>query len=150
MKHRSRPSFMWLALCASAPLALAACIGDIASGDPDETPQGLAPATYTFATGTAPGKCIDVSGAGTHDGANVQQWTCNGTGAQSFRIETVSGELVRLVNTHSNKCVDVAGGGSADGTNVRQWTCNGNGAQTFRIDDAGAGQVRIVNPQSGK
>ncbi|MBI1293408.1 hypothetical protein GC175_00435 [bacterium] len=30
-------------------------------------------------------KCVDVSGASTNNGANIQQWSCNGTGAQNFR-----------------------------------------------------------------
>jgi glucosylceramidase len=30
------------------------------------------------------GKCLDVSGNSTANGAKVQQWDCNGTTAQSF------------------------------------------------------------------
>jgi hypothetical protein len=144
MIHRSR----LFSLVVGA--ALSACVADIDAGDPTEVPQALAPAVYSFATGTTSGKCIDVSGASTQDGANVQQWTCNGTPAQSFKVESLGGDNVRLVNTSSGKCVDVAGNGTADGTNIHQWTCLGNGAQTFRVEDLGGGQVRLVNPQSGK
>jgi hypothetical protein len=31
-------------------------------------------------------KCLDVPGASTADGVPLQQWTCNGTGAQSFSL----------------------------------------------------------------
>ena len=49
------------------------------------------------------GKCLDVNGAGSADGTNIQEWTCNGTGAQSFRLEDMGGGNVRLVNANSNK-----------------------------------------------
>jgi hypothetical protein len=37
------------------------------------------------------GKCLDVPGASTADGLQLQQYTCNGTAAQSFRINPVTG-----------------------------------------------------------
>ncbi len=37
------------------------------------------------------GKCLDVPGASTADGLQLQQYTCNGTAAQSFRINPVDG-----------------------------------------------------------
>jgi len=39
---------------------------------------------YNFGTLVRPGACMDVAAAGTADGTNIQEWTCNGTGAQSF------------------------------------------------------------------
>lgn len=35
------------------------------------------------------GKCLDVAAAGTHNGAIIQQWDCNGTKAQEFTISNV-------------------------------------------------------------
>ena len=32
------------------------------------------------------GRCLDVPGSSTANGARLQQWDCNGTGAQSFRL----------------------------------------------------------------
>ena len=37
------------------------------------------------------GKCLDVPGASTVDGVQLQQYACNGTAAQSFRINPVDG-----------------------------------------------------------
>jgi hypothetical protein len=37
------------------------------------------------------GKCLDVPGASTADGLRLQQYTCNGTAAQSFRVNPVDG-----------------------------------------------------------
>jgi len=100
--------------------------------------------------GRASNKCLDVAAAGTADGARIQLWSCNGTGAQSYRTQDAGGGFVTLVNTGSNKCVDVAGAGTADGIGIQLWTCNGTNAQRFRLQDAGSGFASIVNAGSGK
>jgi hypothetical protein len=120
-----------------------------APSDATHSEQPLAAGTYTFATLTTTGKCIDVSGAGSQDGTNIQQWTCNGTGAQSFRIENTGGAS-RIVNTPTGKCVDVAAAGKSNGTNVQLWTCNGTAAQSFVISDAGDGRITLRNPNSNR
>src|SRR6187402_1284653 len=66
-------------------------------------------------------KCLDVAAAGTADGTNIQQWNCNGTNAQRFRVESRAGGYYRLVAQNSNKCVDIAGSGTGDGVNVQLW-----------------------------
>ncbi|MEU8733344.1 PQQ-dependent sugar dehydrogenase [Streptomyces tendae] len=86
------------------------------------------------------GKCLDVDGANTSDGTQVQIWTCNGSGAQKWTVQG-DGSLRAL-----GKCLDVSGGGSADGTKVQLWTCNGSGAQTWAPQADGT----VRNPQSGK
>jgi hypothetical protein len=93
-------------------------------------------------------KCVDVTSSGTADGTNIQLWSCNGTGAQGFRI-VPRGGYWELVNTHSGKCVDVKSSGTANGTNVQLWTCNGTGAQLFRMVASG-GHTSFVNTHSGK
>ncbi|MFG2037606.1 ThuA domain-containing protein [Dactylosporangium sp. NPDC048998] len=85
------------------------------------------------------GKCLDVRNAGTADGTQIQLYTCNGTGAQSW---TVTGQTLRALG----KCLDVSGGGSADGTKIQLWTCNGTGAQNWAAQADGS----LRNPQSGK
>ncbi|MFI7119466.1 RICIN domain-containing protein [Amycolatopsis sp. NPDC049868] len=37
------------------------------------------------------GKCLDIPGLSTQDSTQLQQYACNGTGAQSFRLTPVSG-----------------------------------------------------------
>ncbi|NUP21415.1 MAG: carbohydrate-binding protein, partial [Streptomyces sp.] len=86
------------------------------------------------------GKCLDVANAGTADGTQVQLWTCNGSGAQSWTVG--SDGTVRALG----KCLDVSGGASADGTKIQLWTCNGTGAQRWVPQSDGT----VRNPQSGK
>ncbi|MGI5247038.1 ThuA domain-containing protein [Dactylosporangium sp. CA-139066] len=85
------------------------------------------------------GKCLDVRSAGTADGTQIQLYTCNGSGAQSW---TVSGQTLRALG----KCLDISGGGTADGTKIQLWTCNGTGAQNWAAQADGS----LRNPQSGK
>ena len=63
--------------------------------------------TFNLGTLAHPGACFDANGAGTADGTQIQEWWCNGSAAQAFRIDDAGGGAVHIVNTHANKCVDV-------------------------------------------
>lgn len=86
------------------------------------------------------GKCVDVAGANTANGTQVQLWTCNGTGAQRWTVGT-DGTIRAL-----GKCLDVSGGSTANGARVQLWDCNGTGAQRWAANAA----RDLVNPQSAK
>jgi Ricin-type beta-trefoil lectin domain len=105
-------------------------------------PQPDAPAAVsrilTFAN-----KCVDVAGRSTADGAQIQQFGCNGTPAQDFRIVPVGDNRVNIM-TFAGKCVDVSGGVSSDGARIQQFHCNGTGAQEFRIVPVGGDRVNIM------
>ncbi len=94
------------------------------------------------------GKCLDVAAGGTANGTNIQQWHCNGTGAQMFRFESLGNNTFRIVNPQSNKCVDISGSSTQVGANVQLWNCNGSAAQSFRLQDVGGGFARIINTNS--
>jgi glucosylceramidase len=85
------------------------------------------------------GKCVDVAGANSANGTQIQLYTCNGTGAQTWTVGT-DGTIRSL-----GKCMDVAAAGTANGTKVQLYDCNGTGAQQWT---ASAGQ--LINPASGK
>jgi len=101
--------------------------------------------SFTFSTGGPgpvvglAGKCLDVRGAATADGTQVQLYACNGTGAQSW---TRTGQTLLALG----KCLDVSGAGTADGTKIQLWTCNGTGAQNWVSQANGT----LLNPNSGK
>ncbi len=105
---------------------------------------------YNFGAIAHPGSCMDARSGGTSDGTQIQEWTCNGTGAQSYELVATGGGAYTIVNTQANKCVDVAGAGTANGTQIRLWDCNGTGAQSFTTQDAGDGFISFVNTNSGK
>jgi hypothetical protein len=113
-------------------------------------PGPIADGTYTIVSAFS-GKCVDVDAASKADGANVQQYQCNGTGAQSFAVKNMGGGWYRFLNTNSGKAIDVASASTADGANVQQWTDNGTNAQRFSVA-AGSDptQFTIQNENSGK
>src|SRR5689334_8444881 len=104
MLKRSGPGF--LAIVSLATLASCAD-GDV--GGPEalvDDPAALAAATYRFEVQVAANRCLDVDAAGSADGTRLQEYECNGTVAQSFRVEDLGGGVARLVNPSSGKCVD--------------------------------------------
>jgi beta-glucanase (GH16 family) len=107
-------------------------------------------AVYNFGTLAHPGACMDARGSGTDDGTQIQEWWCNGTGAQSFAVQDAGNGAYSLVNTHANKCVDVQARGTANGTKIQLYDCNQSPAQAFWIQPASNGFVSFVNTNSGK
>jgi type 1 glutamine amidotransferase len=85
------------------------------------------------------GRCLDVAGGSSADGAAVQLWSCNGSPAQAWA--STGGTLTAL-----GKCLDVSGGGTAEGTRLQLWRCNGSAAQQW----VATGTHTHVNPQSGR
>ncbi|MFJ3759864.1 glycoside hydrolase family 19 protein [Streptomyces sp. NPDC090080] len=90
-------------------------------------------------TGLA-GKCVDVAGASSANGAAVQLYDCNGTGAQSWS-NNGDGTLRAL-----GKCLDVVDRGTADGAAVQLWDCSGGANQQWVVTAA----HDIVNPAANK
>ena len=109
---------------------------------------GLANGRYSIVSAHS-GKCVDVAAASTADGANIQQYVCNGTGAQKFDVANMGGGYYRILNANSGKAVDVAAAALNDGANIQQWTSNGTGAQRFTIQAVSGGYV-LRNQTSGK
>lgn len=95
-------------------------------------------------------KALDVAGAQTNDGTNVQIWSANGSGAQQWRFNQNSNGSYTLVNTNSGRALDVAGAKTADGTNVQIATINGSGAQQWRFQANSNGSYTLVNLLSNK
>ncbi|HEY6492391.1 MAG TPA: ricin-type beta-trefoil lectin domain protein, partial [Trebonia sp.] len=68
------------------------------------------------------GLCLDDRSASTADFNPVQVYTCNGTNAQQWTVE--SNNTLEVLG----KCLDVDAAGTTDGTTVDLYTCNGTGA----------------------
>ena len=106
------------------------------TGSGGGTPTG---ATGPIVSGVSSSLCVDDSNSSTTSGSHVQIWACNGTGAQSWTVES-NGTLQVL-----GGCLDVSSGGTTSGTKVQYWTCNGTGSQQWTQGSNGS----LVNPQSG-
>ncbi|MFD8224193.1 endo-1,4-beta-xylanase [Streptomyces massasporeus] len=88
--------------------------------------------------GVASGRCLDVPGAGTTDGTQLQLWDCHGNANQQWTY-TDAGEL----RVYGNKCLDAAGTGN--GTKVQIYSCWGGDNQKWRLNSDGT----VVGVQSG-
>lgn len=94
------------------------------------------------------GLCVDVANVSTANGANVQQWQCNGGGNQQWTAQASNG-YITLVAQHSGKCLDVSGLSSAPGANIQQWECNGVSGQQWTKEPVGDGSYRLRSRLSG-
>ncbi|MGW1279554.1 polymorphic toxin-type HINT domain-containing protein [Streptomyces tsukubensis] len=93
--------------------------------------------------------CLDLAGGITLAGTAVQQYLCNGSKAQKFRIDaTVANPAVGALKV-LGKCVvpAVAGGAIVDGTAVVIADCNGSNAQQWTTVAAGE---KLKHFDSGK
>jgi chitinase len=86
------------------------------------------------------GLCLDDRSASTTDFNPIQVYTCNGTNAQQWTVE--SNNTLEVLG----KCLDVDGAGTANGTTVDLYDCNGTGAQVWEPQSNG----ELLNPNSGK
>jgi Ricin-type beta-trefoil lectin domain len=84
-------------------------------------------------------RCLDVAGAGTGDGTNLQLWDCLGDGQpnQHWKREPISGQAgwYALIPRHAqNKCADVKEQKTNNGQRVWQWGCTWNGNQQWDLE----------------
>jgi hypothetical protein len=69
--------------------------------------NGAFPAgTYTIQS-AYDSKCVDINAASTANSAQVQQFTCNGTGAQSFVVSDQGSGWYKILNSNSGKAIDI-------------------------------------------
>lgn len=113
------------------------------------TPSGPQAGSVVTLTAKHSGKCLDVPNSGTANGTALQQWSCNGTSAQTFRLQAATGGL-NLVNVNSGKCVDVSSSSTANGATLQLWDCNGTSAQAFSFNALTGGTYSVVNANSAK
>jgi sugar lactone lactonase YvrE len=100
----------------------------------------IVPGQSTPVVGVQSGRCLDVSGASTANGAQTQLWDC--TGGTNQRWTYTSG---RQLTVYGGKCLDAYGHGTVNGTAVVIWDCNGQTNQQWNVNANGT----ITGVQSG-
>jgi len=93
--------------------------------------------------------CLDVTGASSNAGTNVEQWYCNQQANQQWTIQPVSFDVYSIISVNSNLCLDVTGQSTNAGTNVEQWVCNGQTNQQWTITPTTNNAYTIVSVNSG-
>ncbi|MFE6889378.1 lectin [Streptomyces sp. NPDC057694] len=116
--------------------ALATALLAVSAGALAATPAAAATGTITGLGG----KCLDVAGASSANGAAVQLYDCNGTAAQQWTVGTDG--TVRALG----KCLDVTGNSTANGARLQLWDCAGSANQKWTV----SADRDLVGQQSGK
>nr|WP_123606988.1 ricin-type beta-trefoil lectin domain protein [Micromonospora sp. Llam0] len=86
------------------------------------------------------GRCLDVPGATTTNGTQMNLWDCHGGTNQRFTY-TAGGQLT----VYGDKCLDASGYGTTNGTQVVVWDCHGGVNQQWSVNADGT----ITSVQSG-
>ncbi|MGW0785948.1 pectinesterase family protein [Streptomyces sp. NPDC002913] len=96
------------------------------------------------------GKCVDVPGASSANGALLQQWGCtDGAAWQQFTLTADGSGKYRLVNKSSGKCVDVPAGSKVSGVQLQQWGCASQTNQQWTLTASGTDTFQVINVNSG-
>ncbi len=106
--------------------------------------------TYTIRSSKDQDYVLDIDGAGLYNGANLQLYRYNGTGAQLFKLERISGEIYTIRNANSGKVLDVRWGSRDNEANIWQYAANGTDAQKWWVRANEDGTYSFVNVGSGK
>jgi hypothetical protein len=106
-------------------------------------------ATYKL-TAKHSGKCADISGGSTADGAKVVQFTYSGTASQKWIFEDAGNGFYKFKNVNSGKYLDINSASTADGANAIQYTSNTGLNQQFLLIPQAGGYYSIMARHSGK
>ncbi|GAA5022208.1 RICIN domain-containing protein [Kitasatospora paranensis] len=145
--HRARTRTTTLTTVAGL---LAAGAAAVVTTGPSAQAAGL-PTAWTTVVAQNSGKCIDAAAAATADGTAVQQYTCNGTGAQQWQFQDVGSGYVRInAQGDPTKVLDVKDVSTADGAKIQLWTYGGGANQQWQPVAEASGSYHFVNRNSGK
>lgn len=95
--------------------------------------------TYFIRMASRAGSVLDVSGGSRSDGANVQIWQNNDSGAQKWNFSRNVDGSYTIVNAASGKALDVKDAAASSGTNIQQWSRNGSATQCWYIEYVSGG-----------
>ncbi|MBB2955436.1 GH25 family lysozyme M1 (1,4-beta-N-acetylmuramidase) [Bifidobacterium commune] len=102
---------------------------DLAAAHRSEIADGV----YSFGSKNRSSQVLDVSGGSLGNGARVQLYGRNGSGAQSWRISHDSTGYVTLTNTQSGKALDIPGALGKAGVALQQYQPNDTRAQKWIV-----------------
>ncbi|MFH8371488.1 RICIN domain-containing protein [Streptomyces sp. NPDC018031] len=107
--------------------------------------------TWETLTARNSGKCIDVSGFGMGDAAQLVQWGCGAGVNQNFWLKKLGNGYVQVMARHSGKCLDISGASTADGAYAVQNPCDGRTSQQWKIKATDSTEyVQLAARHSGK
>ena len=91
------------------------------------------PASYPGQIQGLGGKCLDVTGGSTANGAGIQVWACNGFRQQEWAFTNATASFI---SSGTSKALDVIGFGTANGTRLQLWDSSGTTNQAWIFNKA--------------
>ncbi|NQE44611.1 RNA 2'-phosphotransferase, partial [ANME-1 cluster archaeon GoMg2] len=96
------------------------------------------------------GKCLDVGGISTDDGANIIQWDYWRGDNEKWKLKPVGNDYYCIIAKHSGKCLDVSGISKNNGAKIMQYHYWGGDNQNWKLKPVGNGYYCIIAKHSGK
>ena len=127
-------------------------VGNLDDSSNPSSPEGkqtIEDGKYAIKSAVNTDYAIDVAGASTANGANIQLYRYSGIASQQFNITYLGDGYYKILASHSNKSIDVYNAGKTIGTNVQQCEQNKEDAQKWIIKDVGNGYYSIVSKCNG-
>lgn len=90
--------------------------------------------------GSAPAKCLSVTGGSTADSATVTQGAC-GIAGSTWRVLVSNDGVVEFRNGASLKALDLSFCAASDGTRIHQYSVLNNDCQRYRVSSVAADPV---------
>ncbi|EHI75315.1 N-acetylmuramoyl-L-alanine amidase sle1 [Streptococcus criceti] len=121
---------------------------DIATLVPSD--RTISDGDYHIVLASNPEFGIDVSGAGSANGTNIQLYRNTTFDNQIFTVSFLGDGFYKLVHKATGKALDVNAGSTKNGTNVQLWESNGTEAQQWVIkQSSGNNTYEIVSRRNG-
>lgn len=106
---------------------------------------------YHIQSGSGKKMVVDVEDGNIQDGANIQLYDNDGTGAQEWIITyNTDTDDYNIINSTSLKALDVTGGSLESGANIQLWSSNHSCAQRWKLISVGKDELKIASSCSGK
>ncbi|MEV6015843.1 RICIN domain-containing protein [Streptomyces sp. NPDC051997] len=124
----------------------------LGGADTSVPPADPIPETTRYSVaGTGNGTCVDARSAGTANGTVVQQYACNGTGAQQFQFRPTDSGYTRIaLRPAPQQVVDVTDRSAADNAPLQLWSWSGGQNQQWLPVREGPGRYHFVARHSGR
>ena len=101
------------------------------------------------------GKCLDIIGISSEDGAKIQLWSDTDGDNQKWKLtrqsdDIISGGEYKLTSKRSNKAMEVENDSSDSGALIEQWDNDSARNQSWILKEVEAGYYTITSKNSGK
>ena len=120
--------------------------------EPPKEPEGtktISDGIYAIQSAINKNYTLDVTGASSNNGANIQLYKYTATDNQHFQIKYLNNGYYSITAFHSNKSIEVKDGSTKKGANVQQNESNDKNSQQWVIKKNNDGTYSIISRCNG-